>query len=637
MQLTEKVRDGLPQFGMNLATETQLSSSDENVWTDSSPEHQALSITTRSLLRPYVKQLGIALLAVVGAGIANLLQPWPLKIVVDVISGDKPLHGWLKHIVRSDLGQHKTASVEFAALSLIAIAVLSAICSYVEDHMTTDVSQWITYDLRSRLYDHIQHLSLRYHKQKDTGDLISRLTTDIDAVQSFVVSGIMSLMVDSITLIGMTSVMFYLNWRFTLIALSVAPILFVLSYSFTRRSKKASREVRKKQSAIVSMMQENLSAIGVIKAFAQERYAQNRLEEESRETIQMAERAKRLKAMLSPLIQITVAIGTALVLWRGGIFVLKGALSAGSLILFIWYLGKMYKPLQDFAKMADAYSKASVGYERIREVLELPPEVRDRPAAESAPDFTGEIEFDNVTFSYVTGHSVLDGISFKVAAGEVVALVGPTGAGKTTIAGLIARLYDPESGTVRIDARDVREFQQKTLRDQMSFVLQENVLFRASIRENISFGKPQATLAEIQSAAKLADADEFISKLPNGYETVVGERGDTLSGGQRQRIAIARAVIRSAPILIMDEPSSGLDALSEKAVFDALWRLISGKTAVVIAHRLSTIQRADTILVIDKGRIVERGTHAQLLKYQGLYAKLYQLQSYGADFAFGVA
>ena len=594
-------------------------------------------INARSLLRPHARSLAIALVAVIGAGIANLLQPWPLKIVIDVVSGSKPLHGWLKHFIRADLGQHKTATVEFAALALVAIAVLAAFCSYVEDHMTSRVGQWITYDLRSKLYNHIQHLSLRYHKTKDTGDLISRLTTDIDAVQSFVVSGSMGMIVDSVTLVGMASVMFYLNWRFTLIALSVAPILFVLSYSFTRRSKKASREVRKKQSAIVSMMQENLSAIGVIKVFAQEGHVQDRLEDESRESIEMALHARTVKAMLSPLIEITVATGTALVLWSGGTLVLGGALSAGSLILFIWYLGKMYKPLQDFAKMTDAYSKASVGYERIREVLELPPEVGDRPTAQAAPGFRGEIEFDNVSFSYVIGQAVLANISFKVEPGEVVALVGPTGAGKTTIAALIGRLYDPESGTVRIDARDVRDFAQKSLRDQISFVLQENILFRASIRENISFGKPQATLAEIQRAAELADAHEFITKLPNGYGTVVGERGDTLSGGQRQRIAIARAIIRNAPILIMDEPSSGLDALSEKAVFEALWRLITGKTAVVIAHRLSTIQRADTILVIDQGQIVERGTHEQLLKYQGLYAKLYQLQSFGADLAFGVA
>ena len=631
MQLTQTAQTESPESPKLDPTKARQAS-DEAPW-----DHPATSITIPALLRPHLKSLAVAVLAVVGAGVANLLQPWPLKIVIDVVSGVKPLHGWLKHLVRSDLGQHKTATVEFAAVALIAIAALGAICSYVEDHITTHVGQWITYDLRSKLYNHIQHLSIRYHKQKDTGDLISRLTTDIDGVQGFVVSGIMGLIVDSITLVGMASVMFYLNWRFTLIALSVAPILFVLSYSFTRRSKKASREVRKKQSAIVSMMQENLSAIGVIKVFAQETYTQNRLEEESRESIQMALHARGLKATLSPLIEITVAIGTALVLWTGGTLVLKGVLSAGSLILFIWYLGKMYKPLQDFAKMTDAYSKASVGYERIREVFELPPEVRDRPTARPAPSFSGEIEFENVSFSYVAGHAVLTDISFKIRPGEIVALVGPTGAGKTTIAALIARLYDPESGTVRIDARDVRDFGQRSLRDQISFVLQENILFRASIRENISFGKPQASPAEIQRAAELADAHEFISKLPNGYDTVVGERGDTLSGGQRQRIAIARAIIRNAPILIMDEPSSGLDALSEKAVFDALWRLITGKTAVVIAHRLFTIQRADTILVIDKGRIVESGTHEQLLKYKGLYAKLYQLQAYGTDFAFGVA
>lgn len=606
--------------------------------TDSTSDRQLPSFTIVALLKPHAKSLAIAVAAVIGGSLTNLLQPWPLKIVIDAVSGSKPLHGWLKRLVHSDFGQHKAATVEFAALAIIGIASVGAVCSYVEDDMTTRVSQWITYDLRNMLFNHIQHLSLRYHKQKDTGDLISRLTTDIDAVQSFIVSGIMGLMVDSIALIGMATVMFYLNWRFTLIALSVAPILFAFSFSFTRRSKKASREVRKKQSAIVSMLQEDLSSIGVIKAFAREGYTLRRLEEESRESMQMALRARRLKAKLSPLTEVTVAVGTALVLWAGARLVVRGTLSAGSLIVFIWYLGKMYKPLQDFAKMTDAYSKAAVGYERIREVLDLPPEVRDRPSARLAPDFAGAIEFNEVSFGYMPGQPVLSDISFQVAPGEVVALVGPTGAGKTTIAGLIPRLYDPDSGAVRIDARDVRDFGQKSLRDQISFVLQENILFRASISDNIAFGKPGATRAEIVRAAELADAEEFISKLPNGYDTVVGERGDTLSGGQRQRIAIARAIIRNAPILIMDEPSSGLDALSERAVFEALWRLMKGRTAIVIAHRLSTIQRADKILVVDQGRIVERGTHEDLLKDKGLYAKLFQLQSLREDdFAIGAA
>lgn len=597
----------------------------------------ANKLTIRELLRRHRKSLAIALIAVLGAGIANLLQPWPLKIVFDVVDGSKPAHGWLKHFLYVELGFHRSAVIEFAALAVIAIAAFGALCSYVEAYMTSSVGQWLTHDLRLILYQHLQHLSLAFHHHKQTGDLVGRLTTDIDAVQTFVVSGLVGLITDSITLLGMAGVMLYVNWRFTLIALSVAPFLFTLTYSFTRRSKKASREVRKKQSEIVSLMQENLSAIGVVKAFGREEYEQRRLDQGSRETVSMALRARTLKARLSPLVDIVVGIGTALVLWFGGQLVLAGGLSAGSLIVFVWYLGKMYKPMQDFAKLADTYSKAAVGYERIREVLETVPEVRDLPLARLAPRFTGEVTFEKVNFSYSAGQPVLRDISFNIRAGQTAALVGPTGAGKTTIAAIIARLYDPDSGVVKIDGRDIRKYQQKSLRGQISFVLQENTLFRTTIWENIAYGKPGATRKEILRAAEMADVDEFVSRLPAGYDTVVGERGVTLSGGQRQRIAIARAIIRDTPILILDEPSSGLDAASEQMVFAALERLMKGKTTLVIAHRLATVQHADRIIVLDQGRIVESGKHEQLLKAGGLYATLYEIQFFQprAELAFG--
>src|SRR5215470_284942 len=494
-----------------------------------------------ALLWPYKRPLAIALLAVIGEGIASLLQPWPLKIVFDIVGGSKPLHGWLKDFIHGVFGPHKLATIEFAAFAVIAIAAVDALCSFVEDYMTSSVGQWVVHDLRSKLYNRIQHLALAYHNQKPTGDFISRLTTNIDAVQSFVVSGFVGLVTDSITLVGMAAVMFYLNWRFTLLALAVAPILFAITYSFTRRSKKASREVRKKQSEIVSLMQEDLSAIGVVKAFAREDYEQERLDHRSRESVELALRARKLKARLSPLVEIVVAVGTALILWRGGILVFAGTLSAGSLIVFIWYLGKMYKPKQDFAKLADSYTKAAVGYERIREVFDEKTGVCDPPTARPAPQFIGEIAFEKVNFSYAPGQPVLTDIDFKLEPGQVTALVGPTGAGKSTIAALVARLYETDSGLVKIDARDIRDFTQKSLRDQISFVLQENILFRATICENIAYGKPGATRDEIIRAAELADADEFIARLPAGYDTIVGERGVTLSGGQRQRIAIARA------------------------------------------------------------------------------------------------
>jgi len=578
------------------------------------------------LLRPYAGSLSIAVFAIVGEAVTGLFTPWPLKIVFDSVSGSKPIPVWLRSRLPLNLTSNRMAILELAALAVVAIAILDAIFSYIEKYATTSAGQWIMHDLRRLVYNHVQHLSLGFHTQKRTGDLISRITSDVEAIQTFIIADLLGLVVDALTLIGMATVMFYLNWRFTLVALSVTPLLFAVTYFYTRRSKKASRDVRRKEGEIVSLLQEVLSAIGVVKAFAREDYEQQRLERESAESVHLALRARSLKAKLSPLVGIVVALGTALVLWYGGALVIGGALSAGSLVVFIWYLGKMYKPMQDFAKMTDAFTKASVGYERIREIFETHPTVRDLPDARHAPPLRGEIEFEQVGFSYMPDRPVLTNITLKAEAGRMTALVGPTGSGKTTVAALIGRFYDPNSGSVTIDGIDLREFEQKSLRDQISFVLQENILFHSSIAQNIAYGKPEATLAEIQSAAESANAHDFISKLPQGYDTMVGERGTTLSGGQRQRIAIARAIIRDTPILIMDEPSSGLDAASEELVFEAIDRLIEGKTAIVIAHRFSTIRRANRIFVIEDGRIVESGTHQQLLPSGGLYAKLYELQ-----------
>ncbi|MGA2739680.1 MAG: ABC transporter ATP-binding protein [Bryobacteraceae bacterium] len=588
-------------------------------------------ISWQTLLRPHARTLALGLLAVAGETIADLLQPWTLKIVFDNVlrSGSVNGHGWLNRLILATVGNDRLAILRFAALAALAIAVAGAICSYWEKYLTTSVGQWVMHDLRRTLYSHVQRLSLSYHDHKQTGDLISRVTSDIDAIQSFIASGVLGVVVDILMLVGMVGVMLYVNWRFTLIALSVAPPLFAVVYSYTRRIKKASREVRKKEGEIVSSIQEVLTSIRVVKAFAREDYEQKRLEDESLESVEIALRARGLKAKLSPLVEVIVAIGTSLVLWFGARMVLQGGLSAGSLIVFILYLGKMYKPMQDLSKMTDAYAKASVGAERIREVLATHGEVADLPGARSAPRFKGNVEFDRVYFQYEDDAPVLRGVTLRIEAGQTAALVGPTGAGKTTIVSLIPRFYDPASGVVRIDGQDVRRFTQKSLRQQMSFVLQETLLFHGSIWNNIAYGKPEASRAEIYRAAELANAHEFIEKLPQGYDTVVGERGVTLSGGQRQRIAIARAVIRNSPILILDEPSSGLDAASEKLVFDALDRLMEGKTSIVIAHRLSTIRRANTIFVVDGGTIRESGTHEQLVRAGGLYEELYELGFHG--------
>ncbi len=315
-----------------------------------------------------------------------------------------------------------------------------------------------------------------------------------------------------------------------------------------------------------------------------------------------------------------------MVLWFGGRLALAGSLSPGSLILFIWYLGKMYKPMQDLSKMADGYSKAAVGYERIRELLDVERDVQDLPGARNAPRLRGRVEFDDVSFSYGNNHPTLTHVSLKIEPGQVAALVGPTGAGKTTIINLIARFYDPSEGLVKIDGYDIRRFKQKSLREQISFVLQDTLLFHGPIWQNIAYGKPDASRREILRAAELANASEFIERMPEGYDTPVGERGVTLSGGQRQRIAIARAIIRDTPILILDEPSSGLDAASEHLVFEALDRLMQGRTCIIVAHRLATIRRADIIFVVQDGAIVERGNHTELMRSGGLYSELHGLQ-----------
>jgi ATP-binding cassette subfamily B protein len=584
------------------------------------------------LARAHLKALTLAFIAVMGETLADVAEPWPIKVVVDNVLQDKTLPARLEAIVAL-LPHNAYATLNFALAAVLVIAAVGAISSYSEKFLTTSVAQWVAHDLRRMVYQRIQRLSLAEHGESRTGDLLTRVTSDIDAVQDFITSALLGIVINILTLAGMLGVMFYMNWRFTLIGLSVAPVMFVVVYFYTKRIKKASRLVKKQETELMSGVAERLTSIQVVQAFAREDYEDRRFDWESQQSVAAGLRARSMKAKLSPMVDVLVAVGTCLVLGYGARLVLNGGFTTGDLIIFIFYLGKTYKPMKDLSKMSNTFSKASISFERIQELLDIESRIRDMPGSRIAPRFKGRIEFDRITFSYDGAHDILRDVSMRIEPGQVAAIVGPSGTGKTTIAGLIPRFFDPQEGRIAIDGTDIREFTLKSLRDQVSFVLQDTLLFRGTIWENIAYGKPDAEIEDTVRAAEQANAHEFIVKMPQSYATAVGERGATLSGGQRRRIAIARAIVRDTPILILDEPTAGLDAASEKFVTEALERLMKGRTSIVIAHHLNTIRNADVIFVVKDAEVVERGTYDELLAKGGVFAELHAIQSAGGVIA----
>jgi ABC-type multidrug transport system fused ATPase/permease subunit len=580
----------------------------------------------RELLRPYRGSLAIILTAMVVQSAMTLAAPWPLKIILDNVVVGRRLDSWMARLLQPLLAHgHRVHLAMLAALAVVCIAIFNAVASYIANYFTESVGQWVANDLRMRTYHHLQYLSLRYYDTHQSGVLLSTITADVLTIQNFASSATLGIVVDMITILGMLVIMFFLNWDFTLVAVAVTPLLLLLASRFKKAVKKSTHEVRKQQSNIVAVVQQDLESIRVVTAFGRQELEQEALAAVSQATVAAALKARQVKALLSPIVSIIVAFCIGFVLWRGSLLILAGWMTAGELTVFLSYLGSFFKPVKDLASMNNSIAQTAVAVERIRTILDADAILPEKPDAREQP-IRGEIVFDHVAFAYEESCPVLRDVSFTVKPGQMIGVVGPTGGGKSTIMSLIPRFYDPSAGKVLVDDIDVRDYRLQTLRNQIGYVLQETVLFRGSVRDNIAYGRAGATDEEIVEAAKLANADEFISRMPNGYQTFVGDRGDTLSGGQRQRIGIARAIIRNNPILILDEPTAALDTESERLVIEALERLMKGRTVLTIAHRLSTIRDADKIIVLKGGVVAEQGTHDQLLAMGGTYAELYSVQ-----------
>lgn len=579
------------------------------------------------LIRPY-RLLVAGIFAVLLIQIATgLAAPWPLKVVLDSVVGHHPLPGWLHGLLQPLLGgEGKMHIAGLAAIMVFVIAVIAAIASYVANYLTETVGQRIGNDLRTRAYHHLQQLSLNYFDTHRVGPILSTLTDDVDTIQGFASASTLGIATDLLTIVGMLAMMLWLQWDFTLIALAVAPLLLLFVSRIRKAVKAATHEVRKRESDIVAVAEEGLQSIRVVKAFDREELQERQLAMAGQQAVDAALNARRVKSVVSPIVTVVVAACTAVVLWRGSALILAGAMTAGTLTVFISYLASFFKPVQDLAKLTNTIAMASVGVDRVNALLTAETSVEEKPEAIEPEKIKGAISFERVAFSYDSETPVLRDVTFEVKPGQLVGVVGHTGSGKSSLVSLIPRFYDPSMGTVRIDGVDLRDYKLHELRRQIAYVLQDTVLFRGTIRDNIAFGRPEADHDEIVEMAKLANAHEFISEMPQGYDSPVGERGLTLSGGQRQRIGIARALIRDSPILILDEPTAALDAESEHLVMSALQRLMSGRTVITIAHRLSTIRDADKIVVLEEGRVVEEGSHTELLTAGGRYAELHRIQ-----------
>jgi ATP-binding cassette subfamily B protein len=564
-----------------------------------------------------------ALVAVTAVGaVITLAEPWPLAFVIDTVLKDRPPPQWITSIV----GTGTPALILFAVIAMLVIALLAGGTLVVEKYLSTNIDLRTTLDLRSDLIRHLQRLSLAYHDDSRTGVLLYRVNQQATGVGNMLVA-LPDLGQSLLTLVGMAYIIYRINVHVAELALFVVPFIYYSTVFYANRIEPKLLRVRSMEAMNLSIVHESLSMFRVIAAFGREAHQYRRFRQQGMATVDLRVNVTVRQVLFQLGVNFITSAGTAAVLGVGAYEVLQGRMSAGELVVIMAYVASAYLPLESLTVDLTSLQQHTISFEHCLSILDTPVDVIEKPDAIELDGIRGDVEFKDVAFDYASRPGALKGVSFEVAGGQAIAIVGPTGAGKSTLASLMPRFYDPRQGQVRIDGRDVRDLTLESLRRQFAIVLQDPMLFEGTIADNILYGKPGATFEEVVAAAKAANADEFIAKLPFQYYTAVGEGGTKISGGERQRICVARAFLRDAPILILDEPTSSIDSRTEGVILDALGRLAKGRTTIMIAHRLSTVRMADQILVLDGGTVVQRGTHDELLGQDGLYRQLWEAQN----------
>ncbi len=560
-------------------------------------------------LRPYLPRMVAATLCITVVAFLNLVLLRVMGRLWDVITV-----------------QHDRAGMVQLLGVFLGVVLTQGLASIGHSYLLAWVSQHLIADFRRHLFRHLQGLSLSFFAKRRTGELLSRLMNDVGLIQNAVTDTPIDMAKQTVTFVGGVGFLFVMNWRLCLLILVLLPVLVVVAKLFGRRLKKLSTDIQDETAKLSTIVEEVLSGIRVVKSFVQTNREESRFRDTMRRSVAIALRRATILAVFVPTITLFTFAAGAAVLWYGGTQVIEGQVTPGDLFAFVLFAGILIGPFGAAARVFAQVKEAQGAMQRVFEILDTQPEVRERPDASELPPVAGHVRVDHASFSYDERHPILRDVSFEAQPGEMIALVGPTGAGKTTLINLLHRFYDPTQGTITLDGHDLRAVRMESLYRQIALVPQETVLFGGTVLDNIRYGRESATQEEVMAASQAALADEFIARLPDGYQTIVGEKGVNLSGGQRQRLAIARAILKNPRILLLDEATSALDTESERLVQQALDRLMAGRTTFVVAHRLTTVQRADTILVFDKGGIVEHGTHAELLARQGLYHYLYTLR-----------